>query len=223
MIAPLNVSPVRWSALACSALLLGALLVVRQRDLPSALRPYPDRTALEAEKLQLAPFGDDVVRALRTEMAQLLQRGVSPDESVPGNWLVDPVPPDAGGANRTRYVSLAPPPVWSDVISLVSRLEDRTDIVSLDIRSQGTTRKRGISRVEIVVPGTPGTTRRPAGATVPGAGRPDQPRTVGPGPSLRLPSADTVRQPSRSRLPARPSFRSVPTLRGGPLFVRHQS
>ncbi len=207
MSAPLNVSPVRWSALVCSVMLCGALFVVRQRGLPSGLRPYPDRVELEAEKVRLTPFADDVVRALRAELARLAQRGVSPDESVPGNWRVEPVPPDGSGGNRVRYVSGAIPPAWSDVVSQVARLEDRIGIVSLDIRSQGTTRRRGISRVEIVVPGAPGTTRRPAGATFPGAERPDVPRTVGPGPSLRLPSAETVRL--RLPVPA-PGAASVP-------------
>ena len=192
-----HVSKGRWRACALSLLVLTIVVGVRLNGLPAVLRPDAEWQALAAEKVRLAAFTAERVDALRSELAQARRRGVSPGDPVPAGWRSETVPAAAGGAVRVRFIHAGGAVRWSELLAFVAELEERGGLVSLDIRSRGTRRKREIDRVEVVALGAPGTTRRPAGATFPGAEVPDLPRKVGPGPSLRLPSAFT----GRLRLP----------------------
>jgi hypothetical protein len=205
-----HVSNRRWRACALSLLVLAVVFGVRFNGLPAALRPDAEWQTLSAEKVRLAAFTAERVEALRREVAQARRRGVSQGDPVPAGWRSETVSTEAGGPVRVRFVHAEGALRWSELLAFVAELEERGGLVSLDLRSRGTRRKREIDRVEIVVMGALGTTRRPAGATFPGADVPDLPRKVGPGPSLRLPSAFTGRlRPPGSG--CRCGLRSVPS------------
>lgn len=192
-----HVSNGRWRACALSLFVLTIAVGIRLKGLPAVLRPDAEWQALTAEKVRLAAFTVERVESLRSEVAQARSQGVSPGDPIPAGWRSETVPAEAGGAVRVRFIHTDGALRWSELLTFVAELEERGGLVSLEIRSRGTRRRRDIDRVEVVVMGAPGTTRRPAGATFPGAEVPDLPRKVGPGPSLRLPSAFT----GRLRLP----------------------
>lgn len=194
----LKIAPARWGVLIASVALFVGTLVVRQRGLLSGPNRDAERAMLEAEKLRLAPFGDGVILELRDELSRSRQRGHPDDAALPDGWLREELPSSETSALHIRYVRHGGGISWNELLAFVAQCEGRTGLVSLDIQSQGTTRQRSIARVEIVVPFTPGTTRRQAGATFPEASGADAPRKVGRGPSLRRPSAFT----GRLRLPA---------------------
>lgn len=193
----LKIPPARWAALVTSVVLFVGVLVVRHRGLLSGPDLGSERAFLEAEKLRLAPFGDGVIQELKTELARVRQHGTIADAALPDGWLREELQADATGELRIRYLREGGGFTWSELLAFVAQCEERTGLVSLDIQSQGTTRQRSIARVEIIVPGTPGTTLRQAGAAFPEASGPDAPRKVGRGSSLRRPSAFT----GRLRLP----------------------
>ncbi len=206
----LKIPPARWGALVTSVVLFVGVLVMRQRGLLSGPNLDSERVFLEAEKLRLAPFSDGVIRELEAELARVRQRGAMADTALPDGWRREDLPSDATGELRVRYVRQSGGFTWSELLAFVAQCEERTGLVLLDIQSQGTTRQRSIARVEIVVSGTPGTTRREVGATFPEASGPDAPRKVGRGPSLRRPSASTGRlrlplpAPGPASAPSRP-------------------
>jgi len=207
----LKISAGRWAAFGASIALLTGVFVVRQRTLLSAPHLDSERTSLEAEKLRLAPFGPEVVRGLQAELAHFRQRGTVADMVVPEGWRIESLPLDPSSEPRVRYVRQGGGFSWTELVAFIAQCEEHTGVVSLDIQSQGTTRQRRISRVEVVVRGTPETTRRQAGATFPGANGPDAPRKIGHGLSLRRPSAFTgrlrlpVTAPGPASAPSRPA------------------
>ncbi|MDP3070032.1 MAG: hypothetical protein Q8N18_07060 [Opitutaceae bacterium] len=212
-----SVSRRQWAALLFGAMLLGGLLFVRTRGLPDAVRPDAEWDALRAEHIRLSATTPDVLTSLRRELALLERPHTAGPGAVPVGWKVEADPADAAhdGSLRYRYTG-STALTWAELGRFVTELEQRSGgrVIVLDIRSRGSRERRQIAGVEIIVAGAPETTRRKAGATLPGAAEPARPRKVGRGPSLRRPSACADRPAARLRLPARPPLRPSPTLRG---------
>ena len=134
-----------------------------------------------------------------------------------------PLPPDGWTRQTTRSGRVASGRVtyhfdrvglqWVQLVNFIDQLESHFSIQSLDIRSRGSLTHREIARVDITVAVPIETTRRQAATTFPGSGDAARRRQDDPNRHYADRSSSPDHSASRLRLPVRPPFRFVPSLR----------
>jgi len=175
----------QWAALAGSAVLLAAVLVLRARGGLAQLGQDSELGRLRDERRRLAVYDDAAFRAGRAAVEQLRlhQAAARP----PAGWTVEPVPVANGQSARLRLRRTAPTG-WADLVQTIESESARagTRLVSLEITSRGSRQVRSIAAVEILLEHpteTPSRPNPPGGTVFPGADGPATTPAVGPAPS----------------------------------------
>ncbi len=172
----------QWAALAGSAVLLAAVLVLRARGGLAQLGQDSELVRLRDERRRLAVSDDTAVRAGRAAVERLRQRLTA--ARPPAGWTVEQVPVANGQPARLRLRRTAPTG-WADLVQTIESESVRAGVrlVSLDITSSGSRQVRTIAAVEILLEHpteTPSRPNPPGGTVFPGADGPATTPAVGP-------------------------------------------
>mgnify|MGYP003674203236 CR=1 FL=1 len=204
---------IRWVTCFTSWSLVGLLACVGSGEISLGFNGQTELEYLRNTKTRLTPYSADSIDELRAHLVQYEAEGSPTPPRPPVGWTMQTTRSGSGASGRVSYHFDRSELPWVQLVDFIDQLETHFSIQSLDIRSRGSLTQRDITQVDITVVVPIETTRRQAATTFPGWEDTARSRQDG---SIR-PFADRSSTPDQSaarlRLPVRPPFRFVPSLR----------
>ncbi len=208
-----SASRARWITCFTSLFLVGLLACIALRDIPLGFKGQAELEYLRNTKTRLTPYTAECIKSLRGHLKRMEVKRVPNPPPPPAGWTRQTTRSGDVASGRVTYHFDRVGLQWVQLVNFIDQLESHFSIQSLDIRSRGSLTHREIARVNITVAVPIETTRRQAATTFPGWR--DAARRRQDGPNRHY--ADRASSPDHSasllRLPVRPSFRFVPSLR----------
>ena len=208
-----SASCARWVTCFTSVFLVGLLACIALGEISLGFNGQAELEYLRNTKTRLTPYTAESIKSLRGHLDRLEAKGVPTPPLPPDGWTRQTTRSGRVASGRVSYHFDRVGLQWVQLVNFIDQLESHFSIQSVDIRSRGSLTHREIARVDITVAVTSETTRRQAATTFPGSGDAARSRQDGPNRHYADRSSSPDHSASRLRLPVRPPFRFVPSLR----------